>query len=56
MNTTPTMTRRTWLQLTAMSALSGAALPALAAQGKRRLGVQLYTVREQLGAVCRSCT
>jgi sugar phosphate isomerase/epimerase len=49
MNTTPTMTRRTWLQLTAMSALSGAALPALAAQGKRRLGVQLYTVREQLG-------
>lgn len=49
MSTTPKMTRRTWLQLTAMSALSGAALPALAGQDKRPLGVQLYTVREQLG-------
>jgi sugar phosphate isomerase/epimerase len=49
MNTIPTMTRRRWLQLTAMSALSGASLSALHAQGKRPLGVQLYTVREQLG-------
>ena len=43
------MTRRRWLQLTAMGALSGAALPAVSAQTKRPLGVQLYTVRTRLG-------
>ena len=43
------MTRRAWLQLTAMGALHGAALPSLVAQGKRPLGVQLYTVRDRLG-------
>lgn len=44
------MTRREWLQLTAMGAVGAAALPTLIAQGKRPLGVQLYTVREKLGA------
>lgn len=43
------MTRRTWLQLTAMGGLGGAALPRVFAQTKRPLGVQLYTVRTRLG-------
>jgi sugar phosphate isomerase/epimerase len=45
-----TMTRREWLQLTTMGAVGTAALPSLVAQGKRPLGVQLYTVRDKLGA------
>ena len=49
MSTTSTMTRRSWLQLTAMSALSGVARTTLLAQATRRLGVQLYTVRGKLG-------
>lgn len=44
------MTRREWLQLTAMGAVGTAALPSLVAQSKRPLGVQLYTVRDKLGA------
>ncbi|PYR92513.1 MAG: hypothetical protein DMF84_13495 [Acidobacteria bacterium] len=44
------MTRREWLQLTAMGAVGTATLPSLFAQGKRPLGVQLYTVRDRLGA------
>src|SRR5688500_7211354 len=43
------MTRRTWLQLTAMIGLAVAALPSVSAQTKRPLGVQLYTVRTRLG-------
>ena len=43
------MTRRTWLQLTAMGGLGSAALPGVFAQAKRPLGVQLYTVRTRLG-------
>jgi sugar phosphate isomerase/epimerase len=45
-----TMTRREWLQLTTMGAVGTAALPSVVAQGKRPLGVQLYTVRDKLGA------
>ena len=41
-----TMTRRSWLQLAAMGALYGTTL---AAQPRRALGVQLYTVRDRLG-------
>lgn len=41
--------RRAWLQLMALGALEAAARPSLLAQ-KRPLGVQLYTVRNQLGA------
>jgi sugar phosphate isomerase/epimerase len=44
------MTRREWLQLTAMGAVGTAAVPALLAQKNRPLGVQLYTVRDKLGA------
>jgi sugar phosphate isomerase/epimerase len=43
------MTRREWLQLTAMGAVATAGLPSLFAQSKRPLGVQLYTVRDKLG-------
>lgn len=42
------MDRRTWLRLAAMSAAFSAAHPLQAKKG-RTLGVQLYTVREQLG-------
>jgi sugar phosphate isomerase/epimerase len=44
------MTRREWLQLTAMGAVATAAVPSLIAQKSRPLGVQLYTVRDKLGA------
>jgi hypothetical protein len=44
------MTRREWLQLTAMAAVGTAAGPSLLAQRNRPLGVQLYTVRDKLGA------
>jgi sugar phosphate isomerase/epimerase len=45
-----TMTRREWLQLTAMGAAGASALPSVFAQIKRPLGVQLYTVRDKLGS------
>jgi sugar phosphate isomerase/epimerase len=43
------MTRREWLQLTTMSAVGISTLRSGNAQSKRPLGVQLYTVRDQLG-------
>src|SRR3954451_10366047 len=44
------MTRREWLQLTAIGAVGASTLSSLRAQSKRPLGVQLYTVRDKLGA------
>jgi sugar phosphate isomerase/epimerase len=49
-HTVRTMTRREWLQLTAMGAVATTRLPSLSAQNKRPLGVQLYTVRDKLAA------
>src|SRR3954447_4411617 len=43
------MTRREWLQLTAIGAVGASTLSSLRAQSKRPLGVQLYTVRDKLG-------
>lgn len=50
------MTRRTWLQLAAMGAVGAAAGGPLFAQSKRPLGVQLYTVRDKLGAADAEAT
>jgi sugar phosphate isomerase/epimerase len=44
------MNRRAWLRIAGLGALAHASLSPLGAQGKRALGVQLYTVRDRLGA------
>jgi sugar phosphate isomerase/epimerase len=49
-HTLRSITRREWLQLTAMGAVGASTLSSLFAQRKRPLGVQLYTVRDKLGS------
>ena len=44
------MNRRAWLRIAGLGALAHVSPSSLRAQGKRPLGVQLYTVRDRLGA------